>query len=90
MVEAEVRILDYLINTDDCDDFIQSINKDSLIIKKSLVEKSLLKALPSERFQFLRQGYFSLDEKLSSEGKPVFNRMLLKIPGEKKAIENKH
>ncbi|NCC82430.1 MAG: hypothetical protein EOM04_09210, partial [Clostridia bacterium] len=76
MVEAEVRILDYLINTDDCDDFIQSINKDSLIIKKSLVEKSLLKALPSERFQFLRQGYFSLDEKLSSEGKPVFNRVV--------------
>ena len=76
MVEAEVRILDYLINTDDCDDFIQSINKDSLIIKKSLVEKSLLKALPSERFQFLRQGYFSLDEKLSSEGKPVFNRIV--------------
>lgn len=76
MVEAEVRILDYLINTDDCDDFIQSINKESLIIKKSLVEKSLLKALPSERFQFLRQGYFSLDEKLSSEGKPVFNRIV--------------
>ena len=76
MVEAEVRILDYLINTDDCDDFIQSINKDSLFIKKSLVEKSLLKALPSERFQFLRQGYFSLDEKLSSEGKPVFNRIV--------------
>ena len=27
-----------------------------------------------EGFQFLRQGYFCLDEKLSKEGKPVFNR----------------
>lgn len=76
MVEAEVRILDYLIDSDDCEDFLQSINKDSLIIKEALVERSLLKALPSDRFQFLRQGYFCLDEKLSSEEKVVFNRIV--------------
>ncbi len=76
MVEAEVRILDYLIDSDDCDDFLQSINKDSLIIKEALVERSLLKALPLDRFQFFRQGYFCLDEKLSSEEKVVFNRIV--------------
>ncbi len=76
MAEAEVRILDYLIDSDDCEDFTQGINKNSLIIKKSLVEKSLLNASPSDRFQFLRQGYFSLDEKLSIEGKPIFNRIV--------------
>ncbi|MEN8221655.1 MAG: glutamine--tRNA ligase/YqeY domain fusion protein [Acidobacteriota bacterium] len=51
------------------------INKDSLaVLRNSLSEPSLKDAKEGEYFQFLRQGYFCLDEKLSKEGKPVFNR----------------
>ena len=77
MAEAEVRLFDYLINPDDeCTDFMDGINKDSLVIKKAFVENSLLEADISDRFQFLRQGYFCLDTKLSVPGKPVFNRIV--------------
>lgn len=77
MAEAEVRLFDYLINPDDeCTDFMDGINKDSLVIKKAFVENSLLEADISDRFQFLRQGYFCLDKKLSVPGKPVFNRIV--------------
>jgi glutaminyl-tRNA synthetase len=77
MAEAEVRLFDYLINPDDeGTDFMEGINKDSLVIKKAFVEKSLLEADKSDRFQFLRQGYFCLDSKLSAPGKPVFNRIV--------------
>jgi glutaminyl-tRNA synthetase len=33
-----------------------------------------LEAQPGEQFQFIRKGYFTLDNKLSASGKLVFNR----------------
>lgn len=51
------------------------INPESLkVLEGSLGEPSLKDAAPGEYFQFLRQGYFCLDEKLSEKEKPVFNR----------------
>jgi len=51
------------------------INPESLkVLEGSLGEPSLKNAKPGEYFQFLRQGYFCLDEKLSNPDKPVFNR----------------
>jgi glutaminyl-tRNA synthetase len=38
------------------------------------IEKSLTKAVKGEAYQFLRKGYFVLDEKYSSTDKLVFNR----------------
>jgi glutaminyl-tRNA synthetase len=76
MAQAQVRLFDHLIDSSiECEDFMEAFNHDSLQEKTILIEKALLEAKPEDRFQFLRQGYFCLDSKLSSQGKPVFNRI---------------
>lgn len=79
-VEAEVRLYDQLFTKEDPDeaeegkDFKSNINLNSLVILKSCrVEPGLSNAGAGSRFQFERQGYFTVDPD-SSPGKPVFNR----------------
>jgi glutaminyl-tRNA synthetase len=51
------------------------MNPNSLeIIQAAKIEPSLLEAQPGEQFQFIRKGYFTLDNKLSAGGQLVFNR----------------
>jgi glutaminyl-tRNA synthetase len=76
---AEVRLYDRLFQVENPSneegDFKSYINPNSLqIIPHARIENSLLHAKTGEQFQFIRKGYFSYDEKLSSPGKPVFNR----------------
>ncbi len=78
-VPVGVRIYDRLFLEEDPGssdkELTDLINQDSLkTLEGSLAEPSLIDALPGEYFQFLRQGYFCLDEKLSKPEKPVFNR----------------
>ena len=84
-VDAEVRIYDRLFTDPDPDgpdkDFLDYINKDSLkILSTCKVEKCLSeipmpeKGRDSESFQFMRQGYFCLDNKFSAPGHLIFNR----------------
>lgn len=78
-VPIEVRLYDRLFNNEDpgsADGELEElINPDSLrVLENSLGEPSLKETNPGEYFQFLRQGYFCLDKKLSEEGRPVFNR----------------
>lgn len=55
-------------------DFKEYINPDSLrVISTAYAEPSLGGASHSERYQFLRKGYFCLDKE-SNPQKPVFNR----------------
>jgi len=82
-VQAEVRLYDHLINSDEEDieednkDFITKINPDSLIILKNcMLEPSLKDSEPGSRFQFLREGYFCADLKDHSVERPVFNRIV--------------
>ena len=77
---AEVRIYDHLFTKEDPDDvpeggvFTDNINPDSLrVLKSAKVEPSLADAKPGDRLQFLRQGYFSLDQD-SAGHSLVFNR----------------
>ena len=83
--DAEVRLYDYLFTDPDPDgpdkDFLDYLNPDSLIVLKNCkVEASLAKlSMPehgknSEGFQFMRQGYFCLDNKDASPEHLVFNR----------------
>ena len=83
--DAEVRLYDYLFSDPDPDgpdkNFLDYLNPDSLIILKNCkVEASLAKiSMPehgknSEGFQFMRQGYFCLDNKDASPEHLVFNR----------------
>jgi len=52
-----------------------AFNPNSLVVKENAVgEPCLASAKPEDRFQFMRNGYFCLDEKDSANGKPAFNR----------------
>jgi len=78
-LDAEIRLYDRLFTTEqpdlaDCN-YLDFINPDSLtVIKDAKVEASLADTKPSDRFQFLRVGYFCADSKDSGKGHLVFNR----------------
>lgn len=74
---AEIRLYDRLFNTPNpaaVDDFLTTINMDSLIIKQGWVEPNLRDSKATEAYQFEREGYFCLDSKYSTADKLVFNR----------------
>jgi glutaminyl-tRNA synthetase len=80
--DAEVRLYDRLFTVEDPDgaaakagaDFTATINPASLeVLHGSKVEPTLASAAAGTRYQFERQGYFSVDPD-SRPGAPVFNR----------------
>jgi glutaminyl-tRNA synthetase len=78
-LDADVRLYDRLFSDEkpDSEDFIKSLNPDSLeVIKGCKVEPSLKNAEPGINYQFERIGYFCVDSKDSPnpDGCPVFNR----------------
>jgi glutaminyl-tRNA synthetase len=79
-VPAEVRLYDRLFTDAAPDrgdvDFKTLINPAALEIVQAMLEPSLVAALPGQRFQFEREGYFCADSKDSQLGKPVFNRIV--------------
>lgn len=56
------------------EDFLATINEDSLVIKQGYAEPALHDAVPDKAWQFEREGYFCLDSRHSTKEKPVFNR----------------
>lgn len=77
--DAEVRLYDNLFTVPDPDtgdrNFLDYINPESLkVLKNCKTEKSVADLLPPASFQFMRLGYFCLDNKDSKPGAPVFNR----------------
>ncbi len=79
-VEAEVRLYEHLFVKEDPGDvgeggdFKSSLNPKSLeVLESCYVEPGLTKAETGSRFQFERQGYFSVDPE-SAGSKLVFNR----------------
>lgn len=56
------------------EDFLTTINEDSLVIKQGYAEPALHDAVPDKAWQFEREGYFCLDSRHSTKEKPVFNR----------------
>ncbi len=77
-LDATVRLYDRLFTVPNPaaeDDFYKVMNPESLIkIEKAKVEPSLMLAKPEQAFQFERQGYFCLDNKIENEGELIFNR----------------
>jgi len=75
---AEVRLYSRLFrvpNPDNEENFLDAINPDSIeVLNDCRVEASLANALPENRYQFERTGYFCLDAIDSANGKLVFNR----------------
>ena len=77
-VKAEARLYNSLFLTEDPDegDYKANLNPDSLeVLSTCLVEPGLKSSKPGDRFQFLRQGYFSVDPD-SLKGSLVFNRIV--------------
>ena len=76
-VEAEIRLYDRLFKVEDPSredgDFKDYINQNSLQTITAFVEPSLVNASLSTHYQFLRKGYYYLDQDSTAE-KLVFNR----------------
>lgn len=78
-VDAEVRLYDNLFTVADPEraenDFTEYVNKNSLtVLKNCKLEKSLELAQVGDRYQFMRIGYFCVDNVDSKKGHLVFNR----------------
>lgn len=76
-VPAEIRVYDRLFsvaNPAAADDFLSTINPESLVIRRGVVEPSLAQAPAEKAYQFEREGYFCVDSKDSSTEHLVFNR----------------
>jgi glutaminyl-tRNA synthetase len=78
---AEVRLYNHLFlkenpaDEKESPDLESSLNPDSVeVVQNGFIEPFLQNAVAGERFQFLRLGYFCVDNKDSSPGTPVFNR----------------
>ncbi|MGF6189895.1 glutamine--tRNA ligase [Serratia sp. 2723] len=74
---AEIRLYDRLFsvaNPAAAEDFLATINPESLIIKQGFVEPSLAGAQPEKAYQFEREGYFCADSRYSTAERLVFNR----------------
>lgn len=74
---AEVRLYDRLFikpNPEEGgEDFIENLNPDSLKVVDAMLEPSLAAAVPGDKFQFMRVGYFCVDLD-STADRLVFNR----------------
>ncbi|CAQ85173.1 MULTISPECIES: glutamine--tRNA ligase [Photorhabdus] len=76
-VPAEFRLYDRLFSVPNPgaeDDFLATINPESLVIRQGFVEPSLADAKSEKTYQFEREGYFCADSCHSSEEHLVFNR----------------
>ena len=74
---VEIRLYDRLFsvaNPGSAEDFLATINPDSLVIKQGFVEPSLQNAEKGKAYQFEREGYFCLDSRYATAEKLVFNR----------------
>ena len=80
-VPCEFRLFEPLILDDAPENegkhFLEQINPNSLEIVQGLVEKTAIEnAKPQDKFQFVRHGFFNVDDKYTTEDKLVFNRIV--------------
>ncbi len=79
-LEAEVRLYDRLFTDAQPDaggkDFKLLLNPNAKQVVRAYLEPGMAAALPDQRFQFERHGYFVADRVDSLPGKPVFNRVV--------------
>lgn len=78
-VDATVNLYDYLFTVDDLNDlpegknFLDFINKDSLVVKEHCKLEACMENIPAEsKFQFVRNGYFCKD----THNENAYNRIV--------------
>ncbi|MCR4652216.1 MAG: glutamine--tRNA ligase/YqeY domain fusion protein [Eubacterium sp.] len=77
--QVEMRLYENLIDEEKGvynEDGSMNINPDSLKVVQGYVEPALAEAKAYESFQFVRNGFFVADCKLSQPGQPVFGRVV--------------
>ena len=78
--KATVRLYENLIDEEKGklnEDGSLNLNPNSrVILTDCMLESSLKDKKPLESFQFVRNGFFTVDSKDSKEGEPVFNRIV--------------
>ena len=81
-VEAEARIYDQMFLDEHPEDlpegesFLDHFNHNSLQVLRGYIEPDLVAAKIGEVYQFVRDGYFTLDSVHTQPGKLVFNRTI--------------
>jgi len=78
-VPAEFRLYEPLITDDEEGDdrsFLERLNPNSLTKLQGFVEPGLKDAVPHDKYQFFRHGYFNVDPKDTKPGQLVFNRIV--------------
>lgn len=79
-VNAEVRLYENIVDEEKGiynEDGSVNVNPNSLnVLKTCYVEPALAEAKPSDKFQFLRNGFFCVDTKDSTQNHLVFNRIV--------------
>ncbi|MDO5564811.1 MAG: glutamine--tRNA ligase/YqeY domain fusion protein [Eubacteriales bacterium] len=89
--EVQVNLYENIVNEEKGklnEDGTLNLNPNSLLVKKAFVEEALGNAKPYEKFQFVRNGYFSVDPKNYSEKNIIFNRVVnLKSSFDPKKVE---
>ncbi len=79
-VTAEVRLYENIIDEEKGvynEDGSLNLNPNSItVVKGAKLEPELKDAVPFDKFQFVRNGFFSVDSKDSKPGAPVFNRIV--------------
>ena len=80
-VPCEFRLFEPLILDNDPENegkhFLDQINPNSLEVLQGYVEPTQIKdAKPLDKFQFVRNGFFSVDTKYTTDEKLVFNRIV--------------
>lgn len=76
---AEIRLYDHLtIETEETKDLPiqEKLNPNSLIVHQGYLEVNLKDAKPYDKFQFMRNGYFNVDPKDTTEDHLVLNRIV--------------
>ncbi|MDY4127458.1 glutamine--tRNA ligase/YqeY domain fusion protein [Peptostreptococcus porci] len=78
---AEFRLYEPLILDDEPENegkhFLEQINSNSLIVKSGFVETSATEnAKKNDKFQFIRNGFYCVDSKYTTEDNLVFNRIV--------------
>ena len=77
--KVTVRLYENIVDEEKgmfAEDGTLNLNPRSLVTCESYVEPALAEAAPEDRFQFVRNGYFCVDNKDSAPGEAVFNRIV--------------
>ena len=78
-MEVEARLFENLVDEEKGvynEDGSLNLNPNSLEVRKCYVEPSVKNAKAFDRFQFVRQGFFCVDVKDTTEERLVFNRIV--------------